>query len=216
MIDIYSVSVLDLLPPNLKQDPDMIAASKAVDSEFTLVVNEVQDCIILPRIDELESDLVDLLAWELHVDFYDAELPVETRRALVKNSVQAHRLKGTPAAVEMVASTVFGRCSLDEWFNYGGNPYFFRVNVEASQQGASQSNLTKLESLINEYKNTRSWLEIVNIFLTSNSKFYVAAAMTTGESITVYPWNQTEVDSNSLMVIGLGCQSVETTTVYPL
>lgn len=216
MADIYNVSVLDLLPPNLKTDPDMIAASKAVDTEFTLVVNEVKNCIILPRIDELESNLVDLLAWELHVDFYDSALPLETRRALVKNSAQLHRIKGTPAAVEMAASTVFGQCSLDEWFNYGGNPYYFKVNVDASQQGASQSDLAKLENLINQYKNTRSWLEIINIFLTSNSAVFSSAAMMTGEEITVYPWNITDVSCSGVMRFGPGYQAVETTTIYPL
>lgn len=80
MIDIYNVKLLDIIPPNLKHDPDIIAASKAIDNEFSMVVTKAKECIILPRIDELDSDIIDILAWEMHVDFYDPTLPLDTRR----------------------------------------------------------------------------------------------------------------------------------------
>lgn len=215
MIDIYTVSVLDLLPPNLKQDQDIIAASKAVDNEFSLVVDEVKNCIILPRIDELESDLVDLLAWELHVDFYDSSLPIEIRRTLVKNSTRWHRGKGTAGAVEEIAGTVFGDSKLQEWFQYGGKPYFFKINVDVSKTGASVDNIKLLDRLIEGYKNKRSWLEIINIFLTCYGQVYYGSCIASGEEIQVFPWQITELKNTEQINLSVRHISGESIIVYP-
>jgi phage tail protein, P2 protein I family len=183
MIDIYTVSVLDLLPPNLKQDPDMIAASKAVDTEFTLVVNEVKNCIILPRIDELGSDLVDLLAWELHVDFYDPTLSLEVRRQIVKNSTKWHRQKGTPAAVEELIDTVFGDGQVQEWFDYAGQPYMFKVITPNASVTGDQAAL--FIRALDSVKNARSKLEEIIISLSGEMDLYYAGIVHTGDNLTI-------------------------------
>lgn len=217
MIDIYNVSILDLLPPNLQQDSDMIAASKALDSDFSLVVNDVKQCILMPRIDEIEdNNLLDLLAWQMHVDFYDTTLPVKVKQELIKNSNHLHKTKGTAGAVEKASKIVFGRSWIEEWFEYSGQPYMFKMNVEATNRGASPEDLVLLDQLINAYKNKRSWLEIVNIFLTANGTVYLGSCMTSGEEITVYPWSPKEIQSvgNIDLAIGANADS-ESITVYP-
>lgn len=216
MIDIYEVSLLDILPPNLKQDHDMIAAAKAVDNDFSLLVNDVKQCILLPRIEEIDdNNTLDLLAWQMHVDFYDSTLPIETKQQLIKNSNNLHRTKGTPAAVEKAAKIVFGRSWIDEWFDYGGNPYYFKVNVEATNRGASKNDLDLLERLIEAYKNKRSWLEVINIFLTSYGQAYFCSCITSGEEIKVFPWQITEIENVKQVNLPVGHISGENVTIYP-
>ena len=183
MIDIYNISILDLLPPNLKQDPDMIAASKAVDGEFSLVVNEVKDCIILPRIDELNSNLVDLLAWEMHIDFYDTTLPIEIRRELVKNSLKWHQRKGTPSAVEELISTVFDSGQVIEWFENGGQPYYFQVVT--NNETVTIEKAEQFTKALNSVKNARSWLDKVIITESESMNLYFAGVVHSGDFITV-------------------------------
>lgn len=216
MTDIYSVSLSDILPESLKSDPLVKALAEAITPEIQAISKEMVQCILLPRIDELPEEIVDHLAWQMHVDWYDADLDISIKRNLIKDSKRWHQIKGTPAAIEEVAATVFGRSWVEEWFDYGGNPYRFRVNVEASQQGASQADLIRLESLVNQYKNARSRLDTINIYLTSSSSAYLSAAMVTGEEITVYPWTTREIDGNVPLMLGIGCQSVETLTVNPM
>lgn len=183
MIDIYEVKLLDLLPPNLRHDPDIIAASKAVDDEFLLVVNEAKHCIIMPRIDELESDLVDLLAWERHVDFYDTSLPLEIRRTLVKNSIRWHKRKGTPAAVEEIVTEIFGEGQVEEWFEYGGQPYHFRVvTSNAAVTGELASQFAKA---IEKVKRKSTRLEQVIVAMTADFPIYFANVLHTGDFIMV-------------------------------
>lgn len=170
MISIYDVSILDLIPPNLKGDPDIIAASKAVDAEFSLVANDVKECIILPRIDQIENSyLIDLLAWQMNVDFYDNTLPIETKRNLVKNSIRWHRIKGTPQAIIESVTSIFGEAKLQEWFEYNAEPYFFAIDIDIVNEILTEENFKKVYDLINEYKNLRSWLEILKLHLHANS-----------------------------------------------
>lgn len=183
MIDIYNISLLQLLPPNLKQDPDIIAASKAVDGEFILIVNEVKSCIIIPRIDELGSTLIDLLAWELHVDFYDPALPLEIRRQLVKNSTKWHIQKGTPAAVEELISTIFDDGKVIEWFENGGQPYTFQVVT--NNESVSMDKAEQFTRALNSVKNARSWLDKVIITESETMNLYFGGVVHTGDFITI-------------------------------
>ena len=215
MIDIYEVKLLDLLPPNLRHDPDIIAASKAVDDEFLLVVNEAKHCIIMPRIDELESDLVDLLAWERHVDFYDTSLPLEIRRTLVKNSIRWHKRKGTPAAVEEIVTEIFGKGQVEEWFEYGGVPYSFRINIEVEDQEITEEALARMDSLVNKTKNARSWLEVINIYLISRLRMFLACNTASTEEITVYPEIKTNIESAAKMRLASAIIISDDVKIYP-
>ncbi len=215
MKDIYTISLLDLLPQSLKSDPNVEALAKSLDPEIQAVSAAIAECILLARIDELPEDVIDLLAWQLHVDLYDPGLSIEKKRALVQSSIILHRQKGTPAAVEAAAQIVFGRSWIDEWYQYGGDPYYFRVNVEAREQGASEADLALLDQLVTAYKNTRSWLEVVNIYLTGQGGAKYASCTNAGESTTIYPWSITELEQHGPMRYATGCQAMETTVIYP-
>jgi len=183
MIDIYNVKLLDIIPPNLKHDPDIIAASKAIDNEFSMVVTKAKECIILPRIDELDSDIIDILAWEMHIDFYDPTLPLDTRRQLVKNSLRWHQMKGTPSAVEELISTLFDEGRVEEWFEYGGEPYTFRVVTNNSS--VTQDRAMEFIKALNSVKNARSWLDRVIITQMEDMQLYFAGIVHTGDNLTI-------------------------------
>lgn len=214
-MDLENIDLLNLQTTQMKQDPTTIAMCSALNPQFQQLAKDVKSVLIYSRIDSLDDDSIDELAYQMHVDFYNTALPLATKRQVVKNSLRWHRIKGTPAAVEEAAKVVFGRSWVTEWHEYGGDPYMFKVNVEASNRGASPEDLVLLEKLINAYKNKRSWLELINIFLTSNSPIYFASCINSGEDIVVYPWSPTESTSTGKINFGSGNQLIETTTIYP-
>ncbi|MBH0333673.1 hypothetical protein ABH14_28760 [Brevibacillus brevis] len=187
MIDIYNISLLDILPDSLKNDKDMVAMAKAFTPELQSLSREAKLCMILRNIDHLPSELVDHLAWELHVDFYDPELPLEVRRLLVKNSIPWHRTKGTPAAVEELITTVFGDGGVEEWFEYGGQPYYF--NVITNNREVTTEQALMFTRALNSVKNTRSWLEKIEISQVENLNLYFAGIIHTGDKITLWQVN---------------------------
>lgn len=120
------------------------------------------------RIDELPEEFLNHLGYQLHVDFWEPDLPIEKKRKLIKNSIKYHKHKGTPYAVEQLLSDVFDDTWLKEWFEYGGDPYYFRIYT---------SDFLKSEKMFKDFiralftvKNTRSWLE--GIVLVRDQKIY--------------------------------------------
>lgn len=167
---IYEVQLTDLLPQSLKNDPDMIAASKAVDIGFLLLVDLSKKLIVLPRVDDQPEEILDHLAYYLHVDFYDLSMPIETKRQLVKGSVYIHQIKGTPRAVELLIETLFDEGIVEEWFEYDGNPYRFRVIT--SNQSATNEKAEEFIRALNTVKNTRSHLDSVIILQSEKMNLY--------------------------------------------
>ena len=162
--DLQSVSLLDILPPNLLADKKINAAARALDDELQKITAATRNALLLPRLDELSEEVIDLLAWQWHVDFYEPiGMDIETKRRLIKNSIAWHRIKGTPAAVEQVVSAVFDTSHVQEWFEYGGKPYHFKVITE--DVTTDPNVLARMRRAINAAKNTRSWLETIEFIL---------------------------------------------------
>ncbi len=188
MADLYTVSLLDILPDNLKADPQVQALAEAITPELQAIARAIDECLFLPRLDELPEDVVDLLAWQYHVDFYDTSLSLEQKRRLVKESFQWHKRKGTPWAVEQVVSIVFPGAKVAEWFDYGGDPYHFRVETE--QPLTESTDIDRLIRLINATKNLRSWLDNITIKRTITNGLYFGAVISETNTTTINPMVQ--------------------------
>lgn len=149
--------IADRLPESLNRD-NLREVAQVVDDKLH-ELDALNELICLyPRIDELSSELVDALAIHFHVDFYDHNLSLDKRRALVKNSIRWHMKKGTKAAVQEIVRTVFNTGLVTEWFDYGGDPYRFRVDVIESDT-VSMDEIELVVKAINSVKNVRSWLD---------------------------------------------------------
>ena len=84
---------------------------------------------LMAAVDSLEERILDYLAVELRTPAYEDSLPLETKRTLIKGTLPYYASLGTPAAVDWVIKAVFGNGGIDEWFNYGGEPHHFQVNI---------------------------------------------------------------------------------------
>ena len=158
---IYNVSLLDIMPQSLLSDPFVVAMARSIDPELQGISAEIIKCILLPRIDELPGEVVDVLAWQFHADFYRPNLPIAIKRQILKNSLKWQRTKGTPAVVEDLLITIFeDRVRLVEWFDYNASPYFFKVVADNSPSFTEVANFFKLIATV---KNSRSWLDKVHV-----------------------------------------------------
>jgi P2-related tail formation protein len=167
--DIYSLSLRDIIPSSIASDAQVQAMIEALDPELQGVSFDTREALIYSRIDELPNALLDLLAWQWHVDFYEPErLSLESKRNLVKSSIPMHRKKGTKWAVEEVLRAIGIEPEITEWFEYGGEPYRFRVNgmirrplSPGETWGGDTYSLAR--RAIMETKSERSWLDSLNL-----------------------------------------------------
>lgn len=184
MTDIKSVSLLDLLPTSIRYDPKVIAFAKALDEQLREATDQIYQLPFFSRLDNLDDEEADALAWQLHVDFYDVTLPIEQKRELVKNAISFHRHKGTPAAVEELISILFGTGQVEEWFEYGGEPGYFRVRT--SDPSATNERAQEFVQAIDSVKRLSAWLEAVILEETIEARdMYYGGMLHIGEFITI-------------------------------
>lgn len=184
--DLQSVSLLDILPSNLLADEQINAAAQALDDELQKVTAAIRETLILPRIDELPEAVVDLLAWQLHVDFYDELKSLAEKRNAVKQSIAMHRIKGTRMAVELALHMVYESGEVREWFEYGGRPYYFRVRFIRPETIRTED-VDRVIRIIYAVKNTRSWLESIGFTRPVRIGMYHGAAVSTNRMYRIMP-----------------------------
>ena len=124
---------------SISYDAQVKSACEAFDQQMYAIIDDTGQVVMIPNIMKLtDSKLVDILAWQFHVDFYDPTRDLEFRKRLVQMSIVWHKTKGTVALVEEVLNTYWpGGAWLQEWFEYPswGEVYgtFTPANVNPSQ-----------------------------------------------------------------------------------
>ncbi|MFW5433694.1 phage tail protein I [Paenibacillus apiarius] len=183
MINIQQISLLDILPSNLKADPNIAAAAQAIDIEVRTVTEDIRKLSIYDRYNEWSEVETDELAWQFHVDFYDTSLPIEQRRELVRNSIVWHKRKGTPSAIEELITTLFGDGQVEEWWEYGGKPY--RFQVKTSNPEVTQERAQEFYRAVESVKRLSAKLEKVILGQAEDMPLYFAGVLHMGEKMTV-------------------------------
>lgn len=159
MLNLYDDSTIkQTLPESIKNDKEVQSICDAIQPKFDTAYGDILNVLLLPRLDELSEALLDELAWQYHVDFYRDNYPLETKRTLIRSAIERHRIKGTPAVVQEVVKTCYQYAVIEEWFEYGGDPYYFRILLRA-QDPAPPLSIGEVMQLIDAYKSYRSWLE---------------------------------------------------------
>lgn len=149
--------VAEHLPSSIDAEP-ITSLAQVTDVELGKINTDL--LLIYPGIDSLNEQLIDYLAVQMHVDEYDDTENLDVKRQQVKQSFLLHRLKGTKYAVQKAVSTVYQSAKVEEWPEYSGEPYHFRVTGITAPMNETKT-INKLVRLINAYKNTRSWLDYV-------------------------------------------------------
>ena len=158
MVNITDKHIQNTLPNSISRDEKVQNISAVVEKLLHEINKETGYVLLLPRLDELSEQLIDELAWQFHVDFYDNNAAIEVKRDLVRNAIKWHRRKGTPYAVEAICQAAFKYCDLKEWFDYEGEPYHFRIENIGSNM-PDKTFIDVLMDAIYKTKNVRSWCD---------------------------------------------------------
>lgn len=204
------------LPPALASDERFAVLSTLAEEAFSEIDLSI---LLVYLIDLVPAHILPHLADQFHVmglegwEFADTELK---RRDLIKQAIELHRYKGTPWAIEQVLVSLGMKGAVSEWFEYGGQPYRFKIDIDLSGQGLGLVDYEQLVSLVMKYKNKRSQLDMLNMGVTVQSPVpVIAGAMSLGETITVYPWSLTELKQSTSLYRAAGCWVVETVSIFP-
>lgn len=153
-----SDEIYNILPENLKKYENLSNISKALSEKINKnVIKKVEELEIYIKMERLNDRVLDQLAWQWNVEFYSSELPKSKKIKLIKNSYFHHITKGTVGALESALKAIVSNLDVKEWYEYGGNPYMFKLVVEGSM--LSEEEIITVYKLVEIYKNVRSHLD---------------------------------------------------------
>lgn len=184
----------DILPSSLADDAGMRACAEALDGVLDKATRAIPGVLIYSRLSRdarpdkagaeqpplaplerlaalsgglpsLPEAVLDLLAWQYHVEGYALATSLAAKRAMIYASLLLHRRRGTPWAVRHgLETTLQVPAQVREWYEYGGAPYFFRVRLDVAGTPWDARSSQEAVRLIMDHKNVRSWLDLLETF----------------------------------------------------
>lgn len=170
---------------------------KKLDELFGARLDEFDVSLIATNPDLIPSRLLPHLAASFDIETNVAN--EQTIRKLIKNAFIIK--KGTVESIKVALKSFFAGASIEEWYQYGGEPYFFRVKVLLD--GVSFDSWDKLEAIVSTYKNVRSVLDRISIELECKKAVcQMGGYSISGESLEIYPYQTPSIEQNSTHFIG--------------
>jgi len=158
------ISFLDLLPDSIRGDKTIAAAAEALQPLLQAVTHSFPNLLIWARLDPqnariiaplqrlvdasgglkpLSTDLLELLAWQLHVDFREVATTDEQLASMVRGSIPWHRIKGTPAAVRE-ALAMYGVQARPDESGTGRHWAVYELELAQVPRGGTLANIVRV------------------------------------------------------------------------
>ena len=129
MNTLTDITLPQLLTPSIASDPHVVSLAEALSPNLTDIASASLEAQILSRIDSLPENMLDLLAWQFHADFYDLAYNIDVKRRHVKSSILWHLHKGTTYAILEALRLIDIQAQFVNWPDFGGEPYTFRISA---------------------------------------------------------------------------------------
>ncbi|OPG98417.1 hypothetical protein B2I21_08690 [Chryseobacterium mucoviscidosis] len=183
VVMLKDVSVYNLLPPNAQRDVNLRSTALALDSHLSALYSRIGTISYYRRI--MQGDLndaeADELAWQFKLPYYDPSLPLTQKIQLLQTATETNRSKGTPSAIENLISILFGDGEVQEWFEYGGEPGYYRVVTSNSEVTAERAE--EFARAIKAVTRLSAWLESVVLMKQEEQLLYYGAATQRGRKV---------------------------------
>ncbi len=191
MININECSPLQLMPEVLRKDPEIQAASYALQETVKLLLSKIDRAVLYAGVDILPETILDLLALELRAQYYDTLLTTEDKRTAVKKAMPWHHKAGTLSAVRELTEFVWKSetTQIQEWFEYNSDPFLFKILLGVDTK-MDEGSIEAFYAALWKVKNTRSHLESVTFQRETEQTIHTGtAALRRGNIVISDIWN---------------------------
>ena len=155
---ITKVNIFQIFPRFILQDTDGFALCKALETGLNYFLDRCNEGLALIQdIDQMPEWRLDEMAWELNC-LYDYKADAEIKREWIRNAAKSYKIHGTAEGIRQYLKIYFGESSVDEYFEFGGEPGQFNVSVTGLR---SDENEKWIRAAVEKAKNVRS--ELLNI-----------------------------------------------------
>ena len=141
-------------------------SSKVFDELFSRFQSLDTEALLVYLVDSIDESALVHLAEQFHIMGNEGWLQTKTeaeKREIIKNAIELHRYKGTKYALVKVLNSLNISGEIQEWFEYNGEPYHFKISIFLKNCPYNEKVFDSLKKMIDEYKNVRSELEEISI-----------------------------------------------------
>ncbi|MEG1870109.1 MAG: phage tail protein I [Oscillospiraceae bacterium] len=174
-MNLSNISLIDLQPQSLRNDPVTIALCNAFQPVFLKLAEQIKLTMVYTNIDNVASNILDELAWGFNITWYNPNDYINIKRQMIKSALKIHSRKGTVSALRDALEASFGSSYIEEWYQYNGKPYHFIIYIEDDPNVTQEKTIDFLKTVDN-VKNERSVLELVVIMQSCAADLYYGVA----------------------------------------
>ena len=207
--------ITDGLPRVVAGQEWVIALSEAQGIVLGRTLDYTDESQIYTRLDTAPEAVLDILAVNWKIDWYDTSFTLEQKRRIVKSALTVRRLMGTAAAVKLQVDTIYPGATVEEWFQYDGNAGCFRVLLELPENGITGEEYRRLKNGILTTKNERSHLDVIDIRYECEARVAVGGYSAMSQIIEVWPELITALEVTGQRSTGGAVSVGQTTEVWP-
>lgn len=207
--------ITDGLPRVLARQEWVIALSEALGLALGKTLDYTDESQIYTRLDTAPETVLDVLAVDWKIDWYDTELTVEQKRRIVKTALTVRRLMGTAAAVKLQVHAIYPEATVTEWFQYDGRPGCFRVSLPLPKEGITAAEYRRLKTGILTTKNERSHLDMIDIQHECEAVVITGGCCSMSQIIEVWPELVSELEVTGERLTGGAASMSQTAEVWP-
>lgn len=160
MIKLRDAFPSDSLPEIVKKQPWAAALCYAIGKMIHRLLDIADATRSFCRVNDItRHDILDALAIDLKVTQYDTSYTLEVKRKLIIFALQYWATAGTLSATQEVVDKVLGDGKIIEWYEYGGTPGCFRIQI--TDNTLTDAEILKFKDVAENVKRLSAWLDKV-------------------------------------------------------
>lgn len=157
------VDLIKLCPAFMRGDKSNIILSNGVNNVFRTWSTDLDRLTVINQIDKLKEAELDQLASDRNIFWYDSKADISVKRSLIKNAKTVFNRLGTVWAVESVMNDYMPGTELQEWFDYNGDPGYFRIVT--TNTSVLKTDIQTFLNILSLIKRKSVWLEHIMLRL---------------------------------------------------
>ena len=179
MTNLCDGEIVQVMTGILAKRLDMQAFSHALKRQIENTLRMSERLAPYIKVESMPEWMLDIMAVDMDTQYYEEGLPVETKRKLIKETIDRYAKAGTPSAVEEIISSAFGMGELTEWYEYDDEPYYFKVKIDMANATTSVTPdmYDEFNRIIKKVKNARSHIRSIEVHDAVAKTLYAGAGI---------------------------------------
>lgn len=196
-----------LLPPSATQLEKNL--SQAMICDLPIHLRSLWDPKTCP------FELLPYLAWQYSVDRWNENWSESTKRKVITEAFEIHKLKGTKEAIRRAVEPFGYLINVIEWWHNNKTPGTFTIEIGISDKGITDESYQELSRIIDDVKPVSRHLSGLSLQLVTSGSTKIGASCYDGNTLNIYPYITQTITTSSKCQFGATIHLIDTMRIKP-